>query len=53
MEAHDHPAFVEDMARDLSQACRERGIAHVVSVRNFESIHSHDAVASVSWQLRV
>jgi GTP cyclohydrolase I len=49
MEAHDHPAFVEDMARDLSQACRERGIAHAVSVRNFESIHSHDAVASLGW----
>ncbi|GAA2100543.1 GTP cyclohydrolase FolE2 [Microlunatus panaciterrae] len=49
MAAHDRPAFVEDMARDLSQACRERGIAHSVSVRNFESIHSHDAVAAVSW----
>lgn len=49
MEAHDHPAFVEDMARDLSQACRARGLAHAVSVRNFESIHSHDAVAMVSW----
>jgi GTP cyclohydrolase I len=49
MEAHDHPAFVEDMARDISQASRERGIAHAVSVRNFESIHSHDAVASLTW----
>jgi GTP cyclohydrolase IB len=49
MDAHDHPAFVEDMARDLSQACRERQVAHAVSVRNFESIHSHDAVARVAW----
>lgn len=49
MGAHDHPAFVEDMARDLSQVCRERGVAHAVSVRNFESIHSHDAVASLAW----
>lgn len=49
MDAHDHPAFVEDMARDLSQACRARGVAHSVSVRNFESIHSHDAVANVAW----
>ena len=49
MDAHDHPAFVEDMARDLSQACRARGIAHSVSVRNLESIHSHDAVASLTW----
>ncbi|MEZ0580261.1 GTP cyclohydrolase I FolE2 [Nocardioides sp. MH1] len=49
MEAHDHPAFVEDMARDLSHVCRERGVTHAVSVRNFESIHSHDAVASLTW----
>ncbi|MBA3431003.1 MAG: GTP cyclohydrolase I FolE2 [Actinobacteria bacterium] len=49
MQAHDHPAFVEDMARDLSMACRTRGLAHEITVRNFESIHSHDAVASLSW----
>lgn len=49
MAAHDHPAFVEDMARDLSRACRERRVAHEISVRNFESIHSHDAVVRVSW----
>ncbi|MFC7504225.1 GTP cyclohydrolase I FolE2 [Nocardioides sp. CPCC 206347] len=49
MDAHDNPAFVEDMVRDLSHMCRERGIAHAVSVRNFESIHSHDAVASLRW----
>jgi GTP cyclohydrolase I len=51
MAAHDHPAFVEDMARDLSRACRERRVAHEISVRNFESIHSHDAVASVAWHV--
>ena len=49
MGAHDHPAFVEDMARDLSLACRQRNLDHAVSVRNFESIHSHDAVASLRW----
>lgn len=49
MQAHDNPAFVEDMARDLSEACRALGVAHQVHVRNFESIHSHDAVAEVSW----
>ena len=38
MDAHDHPAFVEDMARDLSRACRDRGVAHSVSVRNFERV---------------
>ena len=49
MQAHDHPAFVEDMARDLSTTCRSRGLAHEIVVRNFESIHSHDALARVSW----
>ena len=49
MSAHDNPAFVEDMARDLSVACRRLGVAHEITVRNFESIHSHDAVAAVNW----
>ena len=49
MEAYDHPAFVEDMVRDLSATCRARGLSHSIHVRNFESIHSHDAVASLSW----
>jgi GTP cyclohydrolase I len=49
MEAYDHPAFVEDMVRDLSSTCRARGVQHSIQVRNFESIHSHDAVASLSW----
>ena len=48
MQAFDHPAFVEDMVRELSLACRRRGVAHKVDVRNFESIHSHDAVATIS-----
>lgn len=52
MRAHDNPAFVEDMARDLSVVCREIGVAHRVSVRNFESIHSHDARADVKWPAR-
>lgn len=52
MEAYDHPAFVEDMVRDLSSICRARDLEHAVHVRNFESIHSHDAVASLSWSPR-
>lgn len=48
MQAYDHPVFVEDMARDVSQACRDRGLVHSVRVRNLESIHSHDAVAYIS-----
>ncbi|WP_026422308.1 GTP cyclohydrolase I FolE2 [Actinokineospora inagensis] len=47
MQAYEHPAFVEDMVRDLSAACRARGLAHRVAVRNLESIHSHDAIAVV------
>ncbi len=47
MQAYDHPAFVEDMVRDLSLWCRSRSLAHRVAVRNIESIHSHDAIASV------
>lgn len=52
MEAYDHPAFVEDIVRDLSSICRARGLRHSISVRNYESIHSHDAVASLSWPSR-
>ncbi|MFI9812282.1 GTP cyclohydrolase I FolE2 [Saccharothrix variisporea] len=47
MQAYDHPVFVEDMAREISVACRSRGLVHRVHVRNLESIHSHDAVALV------
>lgn len=49
MAAYEHPAFVEDMVRDLSVALRRLGLSHSVSVRNLESIHSHDAVATVVW----
>jgi GTP cyclohydrolase I len=49
MTAYDNPAFVEDMARDLSLELRNRNVGHAVSIRNLESIHSHDAVASVTW----
>ncbi|MGC4109602.1 MAG: GTP cyclohydrolase, FolE2/MptA family [Nocardioides sp.] len=49
MTAFDHPAFVEDMARDLSTAMRTLNLPHRVSVKNLESIHSHDAVARLAW----
>jgi GTP cyclohydrolase I len=49
MQAYDHPAFVEDMVRDVSLACRSRSLAHRVSIRSIESIHSHDALAIVEW----
>lgn len=50
MSAFDNPAFVEDMARDLSLRVRKLRISHAVSVRNLESIHSHDAVARLRWR---
>lgn len=49
MTAYDNPAFVEDMARDISLELRGRNVCHNAQIRNLESIHSHDAVASVSW----
>ncbi len=48
MQAYDEPVFVEDMARGLSSICRDRGLSHTVSIRNLESIHSHDAIAQVA-----
>jgi len=47
MQAFDHPVFVEDMVRDLSIACQALQVRHRIDVRNLESIHSHDAVASI------
>lgn len=52
MQAYEQPKFVEDIVRDLSAVLRTRGVAHRVAVRNLESIHSHDAVARLSWAPR-
>lgn len=49
MQAFDSPAFVEDVVRDLSLKLRSRGLSHRVKSVNVESIHSHDAVASIEW----
>jgi GTP cyclohydrolase I len=49
MTAYENPMFAEDLVRELSLACRDRGVAHSIQVRTLESIHSHDAVASVAW----
>lgn len=49
MAAYDNPKFVEDLVRDLSLACRTRELSHRIEARNIESIHSHDAVARLSW----
>ncbi|MUL67532.1 GTP cyclohydrolase [Mycobacterium sp. CBMA 234] len=49
MAAYDNPKFVEDLIRDLSISVRQLGLAHQIEARNIESIHSHDAVARLSW----
>jgi GTP cyclohydrolase IB len=49
MAAYDNPKFVEDLVRDLTIGCRELAVPHDIVARNIESIHSHDAVARVSW----
>ncbi len=52
MQAYENPAFVEDIARDVAIALR--GDARIdrfsVTVRNLESIHAHDAVATIRGQ---
>lgn len=49
MAAYENPKFVEDVIRDLTLSCRERGLPHRIEARNIESIHSHDAVARLAW----
>jgi GTP cyclohydrolase I len=49
MHAYDHPAFVEDIAREVVLAIRadSRCVAWSVTVVNEESIHDHQAIARV------
>jgi GTP cyclohydrolase I len=51
MQAYQNPAFVEDITRDV--AVRLKGDERVkwfhLQVKNFESIHNHDAFAEVRW----
>jgi GTP cyclohydrolase IB len=51
MQAYDHPAFVEDIARDV--AAKLQADARVgsfrVHVRSDESIHNHCAYAEIEW----
>ena len=49
MQAFDKPAFAEDVVRDISPLLRKIGVEHRVTSTNIESIHSHDAVASIHW----
>lgn len=47
MQAYDNPAFVEDIARNVSVKLKadERVASFEVVVTNFESIHAHNAFA--------
>ena len=49
MTAYENPAFVEDIARDVVVALRRiRAIAeYMVRVINQESIHNHNAIATI------
>lgn len=52
MQAYDNPAFVEDIARNVSVRLREdsRIRSFEVKVTNFESIHAHNAFAISRFQ---
>lgn len=47
--AYDNPKFVEDIIRDLAIALNneERVVSYEISSENFESIHNHNAYASI------
>ena len=53
MTAYENPAFVEDIARDVVVALRQdpRVRDYVVRVTNHESIHNHNAVATIRGKL--
>ena len=53
-EAYDNPKFVEDIVRDLALAMNtEKRIAwYKVTSENFESIHNHNAYASIERDKR-
>lgn len=49
MAAFDNPVFVEDIVRSISHDLRQTAVQHEVQATNIESIHSHNAYASVAW----
>lgn len=51
MQAYDNPMFVEDLIRGVSSKLMEdkRIDRFYVQAENFESIHNHNAFASLSW----
>jgi GTP cyclohydrolase I len=51
MQAYDNPVFVEDLARNVAAGLKadERVASFKVTVINQESIHNHNAFASIAW----
>jgi GTP cyclohydrolase IB len=51
MQAYENPAFVEDIVRAIARAIKpdSRIMSGRVRVVNEESIHTHNAYASISW----
>ena len=51
MQAYDNPVFVEDMVRGVAMALSadERVSWFRVKAVNQESIHNHNAYASIEW----
>jgi GTP cyclohydrolase I len=51
MHAYDHPVFVEDMARGVTERLRadSRVARFTAAAESDESIHNHGAYARVSW----
>lgn len=49
-QAYENPKFVEDTARDVALALNQdnRILWYTVEVKNFESIHNHNAYASIT-----
>ena len=52
MHAYDHPAFVEDVVRNVAERLQADGrVAWFrVNVVNQESIHNHNAFATIEWK---
>jgi GTP cyclohydrolase I len=51
MQAYDHPAFVEDIVRDVALRLQQdsRIVWFKVHALNQESIHNHNAFAQIEW----
>jgi GTP cyclohydrolase I len=55
MQAYDNPKFVEDMVREVVRSLKQdqRVVWCRVNALNQESIHNHNAFASVEWSREI